>query len=45
MEKLKKNVLKWKNDIAQSGHEALSFDGASYDLEGNDSRNVLSRFR
>ena len=45
MEKLKKNVLKWKNDIAQSVHEALSSDGANYDLEGNDSRNVLSRFR
>ena len=45
MEKLKKNVLKSKNDIAQSVHEALSSDGANYDLEGNDSRNVLSQFR
>lgn len=26
-------------------HEALSSDGANYDLEGNDSRNVLIRFR
>lgn len=26
-------------------HEALSSDGANYDLEGNDSRNVLSQFR
>ena len=34
MDKLKKNVLKWKNDIAQSVHEALSSDGANYDLEG-----------
>ena len=45
MEKLKKNVMKWKNDIAQSVHEALSSDGANYDLEGNDSRNVFSQFR
>ena len=34
VEKLKKNLLKWKNDIAQSLHEALSSDWANYDLEG-----------